>query len=79
LYGADNLSNLRSIRAAATQPLARLARHRANMTGIPSFTRLRPRGSLPRAAVDLLLRAAAIAALAVGILVVLPELVKAAA
>jgi uncharacterized membrane protein YphA (DoxX/SURF4 family) len=49
------------------------------MTGIPSFARLRHRGSLRRPAVDLLLRAAAIAALAVGILVVLPELVKAAA
>jgi uncharacterized membrane protein YphA (DoxX/SURF4 family) len=49
------------------------------MTGIPSLARLRHPGRLPRPAVDLLLRAAAIAALAIGILVVLPALVEAAA
>ncbi len=42
------------------------------MTTLPHFT------SLPRPAVDLLLRAIAIAAFAAAILVLLPDLVKAA-
>ena len=48
------------------------------MSAIPSLARLRHPGRLPRPAVDLLLRVAAIVVLTVGILVILPELVNAA-
>ncbi len=48
------------------------------MSTIPHFSGLPQLGSLPRPAVDLLQRAIAIALLTVAILVLLPDLVRAA-